>query len=837
MASAKYSFIQTFSNKVGDPDIFDYVGSPVAGADTLFSQLGQIAKRIQDKTLRPADADFVRATLKVFSDGINRLSDRISQSGNVVGNSQDKKFAQYFKSMKVQIDLAMRQVTYAADEIAAGNSASIQKLLGGASGVLKQVGGLLGLMQIGKEFYDNGFTDIGVDKAGEKSIGLIAGLAGGEIAAALVGGAAVAIGAPVLLSAAVVIVFAVGAGYLAGKAGESVWEPVRDWGKDFFSQVFDKGSDALTLVNTNLDDLTVKMGRFNGTWLEGLDATDTQKAAFTTLLAGVSHLPASKQMNADIKRLLEAPFDASALLPRDVLIRAVLLVSQEQNAYVSERVTVSNGAVVFDLPPGGTQALASIREFARKSLSEFDQAGFSIRGGSRIIVSTASITVAGDARNELLIGTAGTDGLIGNAGNDELLAGAGDDVLRGGDGIDVLFGGTGNDFLSGGTGTDYLYGGDGLDTYKFFAGETGSDWIVDSDGKGKIEIENIGFITGEGAKKIADRLWQTDDKKVVYELVMVDGAQTDLVISVNGQPQIKIRGWSPAKNLGITLTDTLFVPTAGVVVAGTVANDTLHTTTPSSTLLGLAGNDALDGGTGGDVLNGADGSDVLAGGAGNDTLEGGDGTDYIFGSSTYGGTGFNTKLGDWVSSSGPAWTISGVSAPLAGDATNVIDAGNGDDWVAAGTGSDVVHAGLGNDRVYGMGGNDVIDGDAGNDDLHGDASVGNTASSYIYAPATSHGNDVLSGGSGNDTLTGYGGADDLYGGADNDVLVGDSDVASTPAEVQGDDYLDGGDGNDQLIGGGRDDQLFGGSGADTLSGDDVAANVPGAAPRQRLPRW
>lgn len=99
-------------------------------------------------------------------------------------------------------------------------------------------------------------------------------------------------------------------------------------------------------MSEGFDDLMVRIGELDGTWLEGLDATPDQKAAFTTLVSGVSRLPASGQMNSDLKNLLEAPFSESALVARDALIKAVLLVSQEQHAYLGERVTADEGPLI-----------------------------------------------------------------------------------------------------------------------------------------------------------------------------------------------------------------------------------------------------------------------------------------------------------------------------------------------------------------------------------------------------------------------------------------------------------------------------------------------------------
>jgi len=185
--TTEYSFIETFSSKAADPDIFDYVGTPVAGVDQLFVEIGKIGKAIQENTLTAAEAQSTKAVLQSFSDGLNKLNARLA--GALVGNSQDAKFKAAFNGLIQKANQAVQQLSYAADEASAGKP--IGKLTEHASSVLKVVGGVLGLFQIGKEFWDNGLTAIGNDKAGEKALGILVGLAGGEAGALALGTLAV----------------------------------------------------------------------------------------------------------------------------------------------------------------------------------------------------------------------------------------------------------------------------------------------------------------------------------------------------------------------------------------------------------------------------------------------------------------------------------------------------------------------------------------------------------------------------------------------------------------------------------------------------------------------
>jgi len=627
------------------------------------------------------------------------------------------------------------------------------------------------------------------------------------------------------------------------------------------------------------------MGKFDGTWLEGLDATNEQKAALTTLLVGASRLPVSMQMNADIQRLLDAPFSDSNREARDTLIRTVLLISQEQHAYVSERVTVTAGVVAMTLPIGSTQAVVALRTMVEKMLDPFDQRGFALTGPRRVVVSPVSGSLSGDANSDLLIGSTGIDGLIGNAGNDELVAGGGDDVLLGGDGTDALFGGAGNDFLDGGDRSDYLYGGTGSDIYRF-AGSFGSDWVADSDGLGVIQVDGIGDITGAGARKTSEGTWQSADERIYYALVSTGGTISDLIITFSDRPDvITIRNWSPG-NLGITLDSAAAPPPQplpaeqtfagdiekqtnegvygvhdhGYVSAGPQANaaDVLIGTAEDNDMRGLGGNDGLVGADGDDLIDGGAGSDLIFGGTGADTIKGGAGADFIYGSAV-GSINLPNRVdftppvisGGTEAARGFSWVISRPSTPRVQDQTanmryaglvggnstpyfygpdglvymessgNLIEGEAGDDYIAAGSADDVVHGGADNDDIIGLAGDDVLFGDEGDDLVWGDGSSYSGTPEYT-APET-HGNDILVGGAGNDVLAGQGGDDEVYGGTDNDMLWGDDmSPEQTPNAIHGDDYLDGGDGADRLSGGGKDDILIGDTGNDTLWGDGSA---------------
>jgi hypothetical protein len=76
-----YSYVQTFSQKFSDPDLFDAVNATVDGVDQFFEEIGKIAKAAQQGTLTSGDAQWVKASLQKFADGVNLLNASIASLG------------------------------------------------------------------------------------------------------------------------------------------------------------------------------------------------------------------------------------------------------------------------------------------------------------------------------------------------------------------------------------------------------------------------------------------------------------------------------------------------------------------------------------------------------------------------------------------------------------------------------------------------------------------------------------------------------------------------------------------------------------------------------------
>ncbi|MGK7890105.1 MAG: choice-of-anchor I family protein, partial [Leptolyngbyaceae cyanobacterium] len=138
---------------------------------------------------------------------------------------------------------------------------------------------------------------------------------------------------------------------------------------------------------------------------------------------------------------------------------------------------------------------------------------------------------------------------------------------------------------------------------------------------------------------------------------------------------------------------------------------------------------------------------------------------------------------------------------------NVIVSTTEVDRIFAGDGSDTVICGAGDDEADGGNGNDVIRGEIGIDILIG-----------------GRGRDTIYGGSDDDDCSGDAGRDTIYGGSGDDTIDGGSQ-GDTIRGGTGIDIIIGGSGKDDLRGGKDDDEIDGGSGKDSIfcgSGDDDA---------------
>ncbi|MEP7350921.1 MAG: cadherin domain-containing protein [Sphingorhabdus sp.] len=216
-------------------------------------------------------------------------------------------------------------------------------------------------------------------------------------------------------------------------------------------------------------------------------------------------------------------------------------------------------------------------------------------------------------------------GGIGSFSSVEIFAlGAGDDIIdlsaRGASGIDysksvTIHGDAGNDIIIGGAGSDTLYGDDGND---LIFGYRGGDTIYGGAGNDTLYGDDLGFngIAGD------DFLYGQAGDDILY-----GGARTDRLDGGDGNDTLY--GGSGGDNLfGGAGNDLLYGDDDGVS-----GNDKLDGGSGDDQLFGGDGNDELVGGSGTDILIGGAGNDFLNGGTGSDTaIFSGNGDNYnIFG--------------------------------------------------------------------------------------------------------------------------------------------------------------------------------------------------------------
>jgi len=415
---------------------------------------------------------------------------------------------------------------------------------------------------------------------------------------------------------------------------------------------------------------------------------------------------------------------------------------------------------------------------------------------------STTVTLTGDAGDNVLEGTLVNDTLYGLAGSDTLYGYAGNDHLVGGTDDDYLYGGEGDDILNGGA------EGKGGDSAYYY--DATSAVIVNlllgtaTGGAGNDTLMSIENIYGSS---YADTLTGDTRSNDLY------GYAGDDILS-GGEGDDYLDGGTDSKG-GSTGSDTASYSTAASAV---IVNLLLGTAT------GGAGNDSLvsieniTGSAQADTLTGDANPNILDGGAGADNLKGGLGDDSYVVDNT--GDVVSEKLNegiDTISSSvnytllanvenltlTGALTINGTGNGLANNITgnsaaNNLNGSGGNDTLSGGDGNDTLNGGIGADTLVGGLGNDSYAVDNANDVIienlsEGIDKVNSSVTHTLFANVEQltlmgalaidgTGNDLanviigntaanqLDGGSGNDTLDGGLGNNVLTGGAGNDFF-------------------------------------------------------------------
>ncbi|EAR20406.1 calcium-binding protein [Nitrococcus mobilis] len=436
------------------------------------------------------------------------------------------------------------------------------------------------------------------------------------------------------------------------------------------------------------------------------------------------------------------------------------------------------------LMQSGWDAWSFLGDELRSALLNADVAG--LLAERRIVYAAdGTVTVAGTADPEMLIGNEMSNQITGGDGGDVIAGARGADVLRGANGADTLRGGEGADELHGGNDHDTLYGDAGADT---LYGGWGNDALHGGTGADALHGgDHNDTLYGDAE---ADTLFGDRGSDTLYggagDDVLDGGSDSNTLDGGAGDDLLRNYEW------GASYVSGRWV---GSTYAGGRGNDRLQGTRYGDTYrFGLGdGADTIK-----ELDNRSGGSDVLVFGeeiAASDIERVREGTDLVL--RHVNGTD-SVRVHRWFDAGGhrlervefadgTVWNRSQVEAPGL-QLTGTPEA-------------DAIHGGnISGEVLHGLAGDDVLDGHGGNDTLYGDA-----------------GADTLYGGWGHDALHGGTGADALHGGDHNDTLYGDAEA----------DTLFGDRGNDTLYGGAGDDVLDGGSDSNTLdggAGDDLLRN-------------
>ena len=282
--------------------------------------------------------------------------------------------------------------------------------------------------------------------------------------------------------------------------------------------------------------------------------------------------------------------------------------------------------------------------------------------GTDLVQSSVTYTLAADAENLTLTGTAAIKGagneldnvLTGNSGANTLNGGMGADTLIGGLGNDTYvvdnagdvvtenasegtdtvqssisyvlganlenltltgtaaINGTGNDLnnaLTGNSGANTLTGGSGNDTIN---GGAGADILIGGLGNDTYTVDNIGDVVTENANEGIDLVQCSVTYTLASNLENLTLAGSGAINGTDNALDNLLTGNSGANKL-----------TAGVgidILQGGGGNDVLKD---------AGDNNLLNGGAGTDTLTGASGNELFMGGTGNDTITTGSGYDVI----------------------------------------------------------------------------------------------------------------------------------------------------------------------------------------------------------------
>ncbi len=414
----------------------------------------------------------------------------------------------------------------------------------------------------------------------------------------------------------------------------------------------------------------------------------------------------------------------------------------------------------------------------------------SVSGGTDLVRSLVSYTLAAEVENLTLMGTSSISG-AGNGLNNQLTGNTAANTLDGGAGADTLVGGGGNDTYVVDSATDVITEASGQGTDIALASVTytiGTN-VENLTLTGSAAINGTGntlnnLITGNSAANILNGGDGLD--------TLDGGAGADTLVGGAGNDTYLVG------DTGDVLTE---VAGAGTDLVQSSISYTLGANLENLTLLGGANingtgntlNNVLTGNSGANVLDGGTGADSMLGGAGDDTYvvdntgdriteNSGQGTDLVLSSISW-TLGSNLENLTLTGSTAISGTGNSDNNRIIGNAAaNTIDGGAGADTLDGGAGNDTYAVDNIGDVVIeaSAGGTDVIrstvsytlSAEVENLFLLGSATINGTGNGLANQLTGTSGANVLDGGAGNDSISGGDGADTLMGGLGADTLTG-----------------------------------------------------------------
>jgi Ca2+-binding RTX toxin-like protein len=411
---------------------------------------------------------------------------------------------------------------------------------------------------------------------------------------------------------------------------------------------------------------------------------------------------------------------------------------------------------------------------------------------------TDSVTVTGNALNNVITGNGAANSLTGAGGNDTLNGGAGIDTLTGGDGSDTYTIETVGDLV---VETNPTSATGGIDTVLSSLAAYTLTTNVENLTLTGAAISGTGNglnnrITGNAAGNVLNGGAGIDtltggDGNDAYVIETVG----DLIIESNPNAATGGTDRVVTSIANTTLTDNvenLFLAGAAINGTGNGLNNIIAGNAVANSLNGAGGNDSIAGAGGNDTLNGGAGIDTLTGGDGSDTYSIETVGDLVVETNAIAATGGI----DTVLSSLAAYTLTDNVENLTLTGAAISGTGNAlNNRITGNAAGNVLNGGAGIDTLIGGDGNDayVIEtvGDliiesnpnaatGGTDRVV--TSIANTTltdnvENLFLAGAAINGtgnglNNIIAGNASANSLNGAGGIDSLVGGAGNDTLTG-----------------------------------------------------------------